>query len=78
LRPETAKPFVSRAERGIKRCSERLIYGLIYGPTPFCKTPVSVETRKKLLPYIRPVYADLSPLALMNSACLDLITLSAS
>ena len=36
------------------------------------------ETRRRLLPYIRPVYANVLPLALMNSARLDLNKRSAS
>jgi hypothetical protein len=39
---------------------------------PVLQGTVSFETRKGLLPYIRPVYADVLPLALMNSARLDL------
>ena len=45
---------------------------------PVLQDTVSFETRKRLLPYIRPVDADVSPLALMNSARLDLNSLSAS
>ena len=45
---------------------------------PVLQDTVSFVTRKRLLPYIRPVDADVSPLALMNSARLDLNILSAS
>ena len=38
----------------------------------------SFETRKRLLPYIRPIDANLLSLALMNSARLDLNRRSAS
>jgi len=46
-------------------------------PSRFARHRIT-ETRKRLLPYIRPVYEDLLPLALMNSARLDLISFSAS
>jgi hypothetical protein len=45
---------------------------------PVLQDTVSFVTRKRWLPYIWPVEADVSPLALMNSARLDLNILSAS
>jgi hypothetical protein len=45
---------------------------------PVLQDTVSFVTRKRLQPYIRPVIADVLPLALMNSARLDLNNLSAS
>ena len=45
---------------------------------PVLQNTVSIATRKRLLPYIRPIDADLLPLALMNSARLDLNRRSAS
>ena len=45
---------------------------------PVLQDTVSIATRKRLLPYIRPIDADLLPLALMNSARLDLNRRSAS
>jgi hypothetical protein len=45
---------------------------------PVLQDTVLFVTRRRLLPYIRPVSADVSPLALMNSARLDLNNLSAS
>jgi hypothetical protein len=50
---------------------------LIWTP-PVLQDTVSFVTRKRLLPYIRPVEADVPPLALMNSARLALNILSAS